>query len=103
NINHRHYVLYEHCNNVVAIINSIIIYHDHLAYDDIAGARSLYGLKLTSSLNPPGAKSGESFSYQITANNNPTSYNATGLPAGLIVDTATGLITGRCTTSGTFP
>jgi hypothetical protein len=34
------------------------------------------------------------FSYQITALNNPTSFNATGLPAGLTVNTTTGLISG---------
>ena len=35
-----------------------------------------------------------SFSYTITASNTPTSYNATGLPTGLSVNTATGAITG---------
>jgi hypothetical protein len=37
---------------------------------------------------------GTAFSYQITASNTPTSYNATGLPPGLSVNTATGLISG---------
>jgi endoglucanase Acf2 len=37
---------------------------------------------------------GTPFSYQITATNNPTSFNATGLPAGLTVNTSTGLISG---------
>src|SRR5207248_11718439 len=32
--------------------------------------------------------------YQITATNSPTSFNATGLPAGLTVNTSTGLISG---------
>lgn len=41
------------------------------------------------------------FRYQITASNNPTSFNATGLPAGLSIDTTTGTITGTPTTSGT--
>jgi hypothetical protein len=35
-----------------------------------------------------------SFSYQITATNAPTSYGATGLPAGLSLNSATGLISG---------
>ena len=43
---------------------------------------------------------GQSFSYTITANNTPTSLNATGLPAGLTVNTATGLISGTPTTVG---
>ena len=45
---------------------------------------------------------GTAFSYQITATNNPTSYNATGLPAGLTVKTSTGLISGNPTTAGIY-
>jgi endoglucanase len=41
------------------------------------------------------------YSYQITATTRPASYNATGLPAGLSVNTATGLISGTPTASGT--
>jgi len=44
---------------------------------------------------------GTAFSYQITASNSPTSYNATPLPAGLTVNTNTGAITGTPTTAGT--
>jgi hypothetical protein len=43
---------------------------------------------------------GASFSYQITAKNTPTSYGATGLPAGLTVSTGTGLISGTPTAAG---
>src|SRR5439155_6281255 len=43
------------------------------------------------------------FSYQIAATNSPSSYGATGLAGtGLSIDTATGLISGTPTTSGTF-
>ena len=41
------------------------------------------------------------FSYQITANS-PASYTAASLPAGLTINTSTGLISGTPTTSGTF-
>ena len=39
--------------------------------------------------------------YTITAANTPTSYSATGLPAGLSVDTSNGQITGTPTAAGT--
>jgi hypothetical protein len=44
---------------------------------------------------------GSAFSYQITASNNPTSYDATGLPAGLSVNTNSGVISGTPVTLGT--
>ena len=40
------------------------------------------------------------FSYQITATNSPTSYDATGLPVWASINTGTGLISGTPTTAG---
>jgi len=75
-----------------------------------AGGTGSHTLTLT--INPPTpvitspltatGQVGVAFSYQITATNNPTSYAATGLPAGLTVNTATGLISGTPTTAGTY-
>ncbi len=88
--------------SVSAIMNSIISDLDHLADDDIAGAGEIYHGKVTSSLEAPRVASGANFSYQITANNHPSGYSATGLPPGFQVDPSTGRITGKCATSGTF-
>jgi autotransporter-associated beta strand protein len=55
---------------------------------------------ITSALTAAGMVN-TAFSYSITASNTPTSYNATGLPAGLTVNTGTGLITGTPTAAAT--
>ncbi len=47
-----------------------------------------------------GGTTGTAFSYQITATNSPTSFSATGLPAGLTVNTSTGLISGTPSAAG---
>ena len=78
-------------------------------------ATSLYGtgsaiLTLNVPPSPPvitsttsaAATLGQVFSYQIIATNNPASYNATGLPGGLNINTATGLISGTPTVTGSF-
>jgi hypothetical protein len=55
---------------------------------------------ITSQLTATG-NTGKSFSYQITATNAPTSYSATGLPAGLSLNPSSGLISGIPMTSVT--
>jgi autotransporter-associated beta strand protein len=45
---------------------------------------------------------GLSYSYQIAGSNSPQSFNASGLPGGLSVNTGNGLITGTVTQTGVF-
>jgi len=55
---------------------------------------------VTSTLTASGTV-GSALTYSIAGSNNPTSFNASGLPAGLSVSTTTGAITGTPTATGT--
>src|SRR5262249_3150661 len=55
---------------------------------------------ITSSTSATGTV-GSAFSYQIVASNSPTSFNATGLPSGLSINTTSGLISGTPVAAGT--
>ena len=77
----------------------------------LSGSVQVCNVAITASAPPPapvitsaltaGGNVGSAFNYQITATNGPTSYNATGLPAGLSVNTGTGLISGTPSGTGT--
>jgi T5SS/PEP-CTERM-associated repeat protein len=60
------------------------------------------GAPVISSATTANAAPGAAFSYQITATNNPTSFGATNLPTGLMVNNSTGLISGTPANPGAF-
>lgn len=86
---------------VPAIMNSVISDLDSLTANDIAGAEFLYGYHITSSWSLNIIR-GDLLSYQINADNNPTSFDATGLPPGLVINRSTGRIAGRPTTAAIY-
>jgi PKD repeat protein len=56
---------------------------------------------ITSATTAPGTV-GTAFTFNIVATGSPTSYSAAGLPAGLTINTATGVISGTPTATGTL-
>ncbi len=74
-----------------------------VGYSDFKGLATIAGLPpgITSPLSASGTN-GSAFTYAITASNSPTSFGASGLPAGLGVNTTSGVISGTPTTYGSF-
>ncbi len=58
------------------------------------------GAPVLTSAGTAGGPQGSPFSYQITATQSPTSFGASGLPAGLAVSSLTGLISGTPVAQG---
>ena len=93
--------------NAASIMTPAVTNYDTIQADDIAGVESLYGQpppvapSIASALSASG-QMGKAFSYQIVASKNPTSYGAQGLPAGLTLNPATGLISGTPQADGVY-
>ncbi len=80
---------------------------DTIQPDDIAGVEAIYGTPAPVVPVINGRLSvvygvGETIVYQISATGAPTSYQASGLPLGLSLDSSTGFITGTPNTAGIY-
>ena len=84
------------------LMEPIISDLDHLADDDIAGVTLLYGYRITTPTELTGYVVGQETSFVFTANNNPISFDAVGLPQGLVLDPIKGIVTGTPVEAGTF-
>jgi hypothetical protein len=90
---------------------NIALYATNCFYPGNGGITSTGQLALTLTTGVPGitsallvnGKQGNNFNYTIVASNNPTSFSASALPAGLIFDPTSGVISGPPIVSGTFP
>ena len=84
-------------------------YSDTISFTDVATdyiqtrpvTLSVVAAPVITSATAATATEGQPFTYQIAATNIPSTYNATGLPSGLSVNTATGLISGTAAATGT--
>ena len=85
-------------------------YNDTVTFTNTVSGFGNVSLPITLNVLPPApvitsattasGTAGQAFSYQITASNSPISYGASGLPAGLSVNTSTGVISGTPATGG---
>jgi uncharacterized repeat protein (TIGR03803 family) len=69
------------------------------------GTGTVYALTVSPAITSAttGSATGlQAYSYKVTATNTPTAFAETGLPAGLSINSKTGLISGTPTASGTF-
>jgi hypothetical protein len=69
--------------------------------EQLSGGSTTSQTPVITSASSAQGETSSAFGYQITATNNPTSFNATDLPAGLSVNQTTGMISGTPTSAGT--
>ena len=83
------------------VADDLHIYNRALSAAEVA-ALAVNNTPVITSATSASVTAGSSFNYTITATNTPTSFNATGLPAGLSVNTASGVISGTPATPGVY-
>ena len=90
-----------------SIMQPVISDLDTIQQDDTAGVAAIYGSPdgrpVISSLLTATGVVGRAFQYQIETVETTTRYAASGLPPGLTLNAATGLIAGSPTTLGIYP
>lgn len=69
----------------------------------VTPSSSSTGYPVISSASTAVGQTQVAFSFQVAASGSPQSFGAYGLPAGLSINTTTGLISGATTATGTFP
>jgi gliding motility-associated-like protein len=88
------YIGFYTISNNTSALNTAILTHVSV------NSTSPTGAPLITSATSASGVVGNTFNYTITATGNATKYNATGLPAGLSIDTLAGVITGTPTAIG---
>ena len=83
-----------------ATTGSVVVTVGGVASNGVNFTVTAAALPVITSGTAAGGTVGTAFSYQITATNSPSSFGATGLPAGLTVNTLSGLISGTPTSAG---
>jgi kumamolisin len=66
-------------------------------------ASAAQALPVITSATTVGGVAGGAFSYRITASNSPSTFWATGLPSGMVLDASSGLIWSTRAVAGTYP
>jgi hypothetical protein len=98
--------------NHTVLVNSVrrgdvLLYRGWYADPQNAKIQSIYsdanaGKPSISSATTASGTTGQSFAFQVTASNGPTSYSATSIPPGVSLNVYSGLLSGIPNTAGTY-